>query len=78
MTAQLTKTLFDTVKKGDIAAVIKQEERLGLEVHYLVDVVYNQNAMFTAALIKNEAQAVEMCKWLAAKGAKLNFTDPLE
>lgn len=52
------KILFDFVKLGDIAAVKKQEDRIGLDIQFLYDDQLKQNALFTAVMIKEEALAV--------------------
>ena len=48
------QVLFNLVKKGDIEAVKKQEERLGVDISYLIEDSLKQNALFQVNLISNE------------------------
>jgi len=73
--AAFARILFDTVRKGDIAAVKKQEDKIGLDIQYLFDDQLKQNALFTAVMIKDDSLAIGMIDWLVEKGCPINFMD---
>lgn len=54
VSAQLTKSLFDTIKKGDLEAAKREQAKLGISLGHLQDEGYKQNAMFYAVQIKDE------------------------
>ena len=63
--------------KGDIQSVKKMESRIGLDVHYQEDMESGQNAAFYAVLCPDEAKAIKMTKWLAAKGCRIPMIDKI-
>lgn len=54
VTAILTKDFMDKVVKGDIAAIKKEQEKIGIPPSYLLDEKLKQNAIFYATLIKDQ------------------------
>ena len=67
--------MFDVVKKGDIEGVKSQEDRIGLDIQFLYDDQFKQNALFTALQIKDDSTALKMIEWLVQKGCPINFAD---
>ena len=63
--------------KGDIDAVKKQENRMGLDVQYQIDGQLQQNANFFATQIADTEKAIKMVRWLISKGCKIGLTDTL-
>ena len=66
ISAQLTKGFMDTVKRGDVEAVKAEQEKLGINVAYLVEDNYRHNAIYNAALVKDEQAALHMVEYLLA------------
>lgn len=62
--ANLTKNLFEMVKRGDIKALQEELDRHGMTISSLIDDGYRHNAMFYASLIKEEEKSLAMCQWL--------------
>ena len=73
----IARLFFDRVLTGDIEAVKKQENRIGLDVQYQIDGEFQQNANFFATQIGDEEKAIKMVRWLVSKGCKLALTDTL-
>jgi hypothetical protein len=48
------------------------------DVSQLYDMPYYQNPLFKASIIKSEAKAFEMVKFLVQKGCKANYVDFLK
>lgn len=51
------KSFLDLIKKGDLEAVKKEQEKLGINVSYMIDDM-KHNAAFFAVQIKNEQQSL--------------------
>jgi hypothetical protein len=77
VSTQLTKSLFDIIKKGDIEGAKAEQAKLGINLKCLQDEGYKQNAMFNAVQVKDEAQALKMVQWLLSMGVEGNFSDSL-
>ena len=75
--ATIARLFFDCVLKGDIDAVKKQENRMGLDVQYQIDGELQQNANFFATQIADTEKAIKMVRWLISKGCKIGLTDTL-
>jgi hypothetical protein len=50
----LTKSFMDVVKRGDLDAVKAEQEKLGINITFLVEENYRHNAIYNATLIKDE------------------------
>ena len=75
--ATIARLFFDCVLKGDVDAVKKQENRMGLDVQYQMDGELQQNANFFATQISDTEKAIKMVRWLFSKGCKIGLTDTL-
>lgn len=78
----LAKQLLETIKKGDFESMKAEAERLGngqpqLVLPYLVDEKYNHNAVFYAALIKDESIQLKSVEYLLNNGVDANKVDNL-
>ena len=73
--AIIANDFFRVVNKGDIQAVKKMENRIGLDVQYQVEAESGQNSIFYAVSCPDEQKAVKMTKWLATKGCKIAMID---
>ena len=71
----IANDFFSCVAKGDIQAVKKMENRIGLDVQYQVEAESGLNAIFYAVLCPDEIKAIKMTKWLATKGCKISLID---
>ena len=52
----LIKIFLNTVKEGDLAAIINEIEKYRFDVKLIKDSQYDQNALFYAALIKDDTE----------------------
>jgi hypothetical protein len=50
----LIKIFLNTVKEGDLQQIINEIEKYSFDVRYIKDSQYDQNALFYAALIKDD------------------------
>ncbi len=55
---------MDKVVKGDLQAVKKEQERIGIPASYLIDDKLNQNALFFACLNKSEENSLAILDYL--------------
>ena len=58
------KGFFDAVKKGSIPEVKAQKEKLGVDLKFILDEQYKQNAQFYAVTVKDIDQGLAMVKYL--------------
>lgn len=57
--------MFDKIKKGNVAEIVAQIKDSCVDVSLLKDEQnFDQTAMFSACVIKDEAQSLAMCKSL--------------
>jgi hypothetical protein len=54
MDSTLIKIFLNTVKDGNLATIISDIEKYRFDVRYIRDQQYSQNALFYAALIKDD------------------------
>ena len=74
----LLKNFFETIKRGDIDQVLAERQKLGLDLATLVDEAnYKQNPIFYATVIRDENQALEMCRIFTEMGVRPNQNDTL-
>ena len=52
----LIKIFLNTVKEGDLQLIIQEINKYHFDVRQLKDSQYDQNALFYAALIKNDEE----------------------
>ena len=45
---------MENIKKGDLAAVQAEQERIGFSISHLIDENFRHNCIFYSALIKDE------------------------
>ena len=74
----LCKMILNSVEEGDLAKIQSNLEKYSLDIQALKDPIKDQNAFFMAALIKDDSQALEVFKYLKAKGVNPNLKDKLE
>jgi len=74
----LCKMILNSVQEGDLTKIQSNLEKYCIDVTALIDIQKNQNAFFSAALIKDDAQALEVFKFLKSKGLSPNLKDKFE
>lgn len=74
----LCKMILNSVQEGDLTKIQSNLEKYCIDVTALKDIQKNQNAFFSAALIKDDAQALEVFKFLKSKGLSPNLKDKFE
>jgi ankyrin repeat protein len=70
--------ILNSVQEGDLTKIQSNLEKYCIDVTALIDIQKNQNAFFSAALIKDDAQALEVFKFLKSKGLSPNLKDKFE
>ena len=55
---------MDRVIKGDLAAVKKEQDIIGIPSRYLIDEKFKHNAIFFACQNKSEENAFQIVKYL--------------
>lgn len=68
----LCKKILNSIQEGDLSVIKSDLEKYNIDLKLLKDLQKDQNAFFFAALIKDDAQALEIFKFL-----KSNNLDPL-
>ncbi len=56
MDSTLVKIFLNTVKEGNLNNIITDIDKYGFDVKIIKDVQYSQNALFYAALIKDDQE----------------------
>ena len=74
----LCKMILNSVQEGDLTKIQSNLEKYCIDVTALKDIQKNQNAFFSAALIKDDNQALEVFKFLKSKGLSPNLKDKFE
>ena len=74
----LCKMILKSVQEGDLTKIQSNLEKYCIDVTALKDIQKNQNAFFSAALIKDDNQALEVFKFLKSKGLSPNLKDKFE
>ena len=74
----LRKMILNSVQEGDLSKIQLNLEKYNLDITALKDVQKRQNAFFSAALIKDDSQALEIFKFLKSKGLSPNIKDKFE
>lgn len=57
---------MDKVMKGDLPAIKKEQEKVGIPISYLIDDKSKHNAIFYATLIKDETKCLEVIEYLVS------------
>jgi ankyrin repeat protein len=70
--------ILNSVQEGDLTKIQSNLEKYCIDVTALKDIQKNQNAFFSAALIKDDNQALEVFKFLKSKGLSPNLKDKFE
>ena len=66
-----TQNIFDTIKLGDIVLIKSTLSKYNIDIKIIIDHENNQNAYFFAALIKNDANALNIFHFLYSLGVTL-------
>ena len=74
----LCKMILNSVLEGDLSKIQSNLEKYNIDLKALKDIQKEQNAFFSAALIKDDAQALEIFKFLKSKDLTPNLKDKLE
>ena len=74
----LSKMLLNTIQEGDLSKIQANLDKCNIDILALKDIVNGQNAFFSAALIKEDAKALEIFKFLKSKGLSPNIKDKFE
>ena len=76
----IAKQIFELIKKGDIEAVRQEASKAGNGnpasiLPYMFDDRFHHNAIFYAAIIKDEVQCVKMIEFLISQGVEAASVD---
>ena len=71
----LVKMVLNSVQDGDLATIKQNCEKFSLDMNLLIDKENQQNAFFFCALVKNDLDALNICKYLVEIGVKPNHKD---
>ena len=74
----LSKMILNSVQEGDLSKIQSNLEKYNLDISVLKDRQKDQNAFFAASLIKDDAQALEIFKYLKSKNVSPNLKDKFE
>ena len=74
----LCKMILNSVQEGDLSKIQSNLEKYNLDIKALKDIQKDQNAFFSASLIKDDAQALEIFKFLKSKDLSPNLKDKFE
>jgi ankyrin repeat protein len=74
----LCKMILNSVQEGDLTKIQSNLDKYCIDVTALKDIHKNQNAFFSAALIKDDNKALEVFKFLKSKGLSPNLKDKFE
>ena len=74
----LVKIMLNSVQDGDLATIKQNCERFNLDMNLLIDKENQQNAFFFCALVKNDLDALNICKYLVEIGVKPQHKDKYE
>ena len=74
----LIKMILNSVQKGDLNAIKQNAEKYNLNMNLLIDKENNQNAFFYSALIKEDNDALNICKYLQEIGVNSFLKDKHE
>ena len=74
----LSKMILNSVQEGDLSKIQSNLEKYNLDITVLKDRQKDQNAFFAASLIKDDAQALEIFKYLKSKNVSPNLKDKFE
>jgi ankyrin repeat protein len=67
--------VLNSVQDGDLATIKQNCERFNLDMNLLIDKENQQNAFFFCALVKNDLDALNICKYLVEIGVKPSHKD---
>ena len=71
----LCKMILNSVQEGDLSKIQSNLEKYNLDIKALKDIQTDQNAFFSAALIKDDEKALEIFKFLKSKDLSPNLKD---
>ena len=74
----LIKMILETIQEGDLDKIKTDLETYKIDIKDLKDTQKDQNAFFYAALIKDDAKALEIFKFLKSKNLLPNLKDKYE
>ena len=74
----LCKMILNSVLEGDLSKIQSNLEKYSIDLKALKDKQNEQNAFFSAALIEDDAQALEIFKYLKSKDLSPNLKDKLQ
>lgn len=74
----LCKMILNSVQEGDLSKIQSNLEKYCIDLKALKDKQKDQNAFFSAALIEDDAQALEIFKYLKSKELSPNLKDKYE
>ena len=74
----LSKMLLNTIQEGDLSKIQSNLDKYNIDILALKDIHEGKNAFFSAALIKDDKQALEIFKFLKSKGLSPNIKDKFE
>ena len=74
----LVKMVLNSVQDGDLATIKQNIDRYSLDMNLLIDKENQQNAFFFCALVKNDIDALNICKYLVEIGVKPSHKDKYE
>lgn len=64
----LIKMVLNSVQDGDLSVIKQNAEKYNLDMNLLIEKENQQNAFFYCALVKNDLDALNICKYLVEIG----------
>ena len=64
----LIKIVLNSVQDGDLSVIKQNAQKFSLDMNKLIEKENNQNAFFFMALVKNDEDALNICKYLVEIG----------
>ena len=74
----LSKMILNIIKEGDLEVIKSKLEQFSIDILALTDNQNDQNAFFSASLIKDDSKALEVFKFLKSKNLSPNIKDKFE
>ena len=74
----LIKMVLNSVQDGDLSVIKQNAEKYNLDMNLLIEKENQQNAFFYCALVKNDLDALNICKYLVEIGVNAAHKDKHE
>ena len=74
---QITKEIFEIIKKGNIEEIITSIEQMGIDVTHIFEKDYKHNVIFKCLAITDEEAMLKLIQIFIDRGVPANYTDTL-